>query len=132
MNRRKLFFGAAATSLEPFALGRSAQAEALPYDGVDYFTNVEVQTHDGRTLRFYDDVMKGKILLIDEVLTPDSSRFWAADMYEPGHAQPRRRTRLRPVRPSRQLSLLSDIEAPPNFVSDYEVRAVLETVEAEA
>ena len=30
----------------------------------------------------------GNILLIDEVLTPDSSRFWAADPYEPGHAQP--------------------------------------------
>jgi phosphoribosylaminoimidazole-succinocarboxamide synthase len=30
----------------------------------------------------------GNILLIDEVLTPDSSRFWAADIYEPGHAQP--------------------------------------------
>ena len=31
---------------------------------------------------------KGNILLIDEVLTPDSSRFWAADTYEPGHAHP--------------------------------------------
>ncbi|MEO6051316.1 MAG: phosphoribosylaminoimidazolesuccinocarboxamide synthase [Pyrinomonadaceae bacterium] len=31
---------------------------------------------------------KGNILLIDEVLTPDSSRFWAAETYEPGHAQP--------------------------------------------
>ena len=30
----------------------------------------------------------GDILLIDEVLTPDSSRFWAAESYEPGHAQP--------------------------------------------
>jgi len=29
----------------------------------------------------------GKILLIDEVLTPDSSRFWAADSYSPGKAQ---------------------------------------------
>jgi phosphoribosylaminoimidazole-succinocarboxamide synthase len=28
------------------------------------------------------------ILLIDEVLTPDSSRFWSAKNYEPGHAQP--------------------------------------------
>jgi phosphoribosylaminoimidazole-succinocarboxamide synthase len=28
------------------------------------------------------------IRLIDEVLTPDSSRFWPADQYEPGHAQP--------------------------------------------
>ncbi len=31
---------------------------------------------------------KGNILLIDEVLTPDSSRFWDAATYEPGHAQP--------------------------------------------
>lgn len=31
---------------------------------------------------------KGNILLIDEVLTPDSSRFWDADLYEAGHAQP--------------------------------------------
>ena len=28
------------------------------------------------------------ILLIDEVLTPDSSRFWAASTYEPGKSQP--------------------------------------------
>jgi phosphoribosylaminoimidazole-succinocarboxamide synthase len=30
----------------------------------------------------------GTIVLADEVLTPDSSRFWPADLYEPGHAQP--------------------------------------------
>lgn len=30
----------------------------------------------------------GNILLIDEVLTPDSSRFWAVETYEPGKAQP--------------------------------------------
>jgi phosphoribosylaminoimidazole-succinocarboxamide synthase len=30
----------------------------------------------------------GRITLIDEVLTPDSSRFWPAASYEPGHAQP--------------------------------------------
>jgi len=29
-----------------------------------------------------------KVILVDEVLTPDSSRFWPADSYEPGHAQP--------------------------------------------
>jgi phosphoribosylaminoimidazole-succinocarboxamide synthase len=29
----------------------------------------------------------GTLYLIDEVLTPDSSRFWPADRYEPGHAQ---------------------------------------------
>ena len=30
----------------------------------------------------------GAIVLADEVLTPDSSRFWPADLYEPGHPQP--------------------------------------------
>ena len=30
----------------------------------------------------------GSVLLADEVLTPDSSRFWPADQWEPGHAQP--------------------------------------------
>jgi phosphoribosylaminoimidazole-succinocarboxamide synthase len=30
----------------------------------------------------------GVLTLGDEVLTPDSSRFWPADEYEPGHAQP--------------------------------------------
>jgi len=29
----------------------------------------------------------GKIILIDEVLTPDSSRFWPADKYQPGRDQ---------------------------------------------
>jgi len=29
-----------------------------------------------------------RLLLIDEVLTPDSSRFWPADEYEPGKSQP--------------------------------------------
>lgn len=30
----------------------------------------------------------GNILLVDEALTPDSSRFWDAEAYEAGHAQP--------------------------------------------
>jgi phosphoribosylaminoimidazole-succinocarboxamide synthase len=30
----------------------------------------------------------GELLLIDEVLTPDSSRFWPADAYSPGQGQP--------------------------------------------
>ena len=30
----------------------------------------------------------GKLILIDEVLTPDSSRFWPANQYEPGKSQP--------------------------------------------
>lgn len=31
---------------------------------------------------------KGKLFLIDEVLTPDSSRYWPREGYEPGRAQP--------------------------------------------
>jgi phosphoribosylaminoimidazole-succinocarboxamide synthase len=31
---------------------------------------------------------QGRILLIDEVLTPDSSRFWDAALYQPGRPQP--------------------------------------------
>jgi phosphoribosylaminoimidazole-succinocarboxamide synthase len=30
----------------------------------------------------------GRLLLADEVLTPDSSRFWPADQWEPGRSQP--------------------------------------------
>jgi phosphoribosylaminoimidazole-succinocarboxamide synthase len=30
----------------------------------------------------------GNIMLVDEILTPDSSRFWEAKSYEPGHPQP--------------------------------------------
>ena len=30
----------------------------------------------------------GNIVIGDEMLTPDSSRFWPADEYEPGHGQP--------------------------------------------
>jgi phosphoribosylaminoimidazole-succinocarboxamide synthase len=30
----------------------------------------------------------GHIILIDEVMTPDSSRFWATDVYQPGRPQP--------------------------------------------
>jgi len=30
----------------------------------------------------------GELVVIDEILTPDSSRFWPADRYEPGRSQP--------------------------------------------
>ena len=33
-------------------------------------------------------VADGELVLADEVLTPDSSRFWPADQWEPGHPQP--------------------------------------------
>jgi phosphoribosylaminoimidazole-succinocarboxamide synthase len=38
--------------------------------------------------KFEFGVSDGKLILIDEVLTPDSSRFWPADQYVPGKGQP--------------------------------------------
>ncbi len=38
--------------------------------------------------KFEFGVIDGKVILIDEVLTPDSSRFWPADDYRPGRSQP--------------------------------------------
>ena len=35
-----------------------------------------------------DAARAARLILIDEVLTPDSSRFWDAATWEPGHAQP--------------------------------------------
>ncbi len=36
----------------------------------------------------FGELPDGSILLIDEVLTPDSSRFWPSDQYQPGRGQP--------------------------------------------
>jgi phosphoribosylaminoimidazole-succinocarboxamide synthase len=30
----------------------------------------------------------GRLMLVDELFTPDSSRFWPADQYQVGHSQP--------------------------------------------
>jgi len=38
--------------------------------------------------KFEFGLYEGGLILIDEVLTPDSSRFWPADRYSPGKGQP--------------------------------------------
>lgn len=38
--------------------------------------------------KFEFGIIDGKVTLIDECLTPDSSRFWPADTYEEGKVQP--------------------------------------------
>jgi len=38
--------------------------------------------------KFEFGLWDGRLILIDEVLTPDSSRFWPADQYAPGRSQP--------------------------------------------
>ena len=69
MNRRTFFAGAATAALAPFALAVAGKAGEFHQDGAAWFTNVAVTTQDGRTLRFYDDVLKGKIVLINFFFT---------------------------------------------------------------
>jgi phosphoribosylaminoimidazole-succinocarboxamide synthase len=38
--------------------------------------------------KFEFGLIDGRVALVDEVLTPDSSRFWPADQYSPGKPQP--------------------------------------------
>jgi phosphoribosylaminoimidazole-succinocarboxamide synthase len=38
--------------------------------------------------KFEFGLLDGEVILIDEALTPDSSRFWEADQYAPGRPQP--------------------------------------------
>ena len=33
-------------------------------------------------------LIEGRLTVIDELLTPDSSRFWDAEQYDPGRSQP--------------------------------------------
>ena len=53
--------------------------------GVDYAKTRGIIIAD---TKFEFGLDKGELVLIDEVLTPDSSRFWPADKYEPGKSQP--------------------------------------------
>jgi phosphoribosylaminoimidazole-succinocarboxamide synthase len=59
------------------AIYRSAAAETLMRGIIIADTKFE-----------FGHARTGELLLIDEVLTPDSSRFWLADRYEPGRGQP--------------------------------------------
>ena len=81
-------------------ISRARAAELL---GQDVAKQVEETTlgifEDGRTYaeergiivadtKFEFGFVDGKLTLIDEVLTPDSSRFWPKDQYKPGQGQP--------------------------------------------
>ena len=67
MKRRQLLVGSAAASFASAALAPLGRASNQ--DGAAWFTNVAVRTQEGRTLRFYDDVMQGRILLINFFFT---------------------------------------------------------------
>jgi phosphoribosylaminoimidazole-succinocarboxamide synthase len=74
----------------------------------------------GRTL-------SGEILLIDEVLTPDSSRFWPAAEYQPGRSQPSfDKQPLRDYLDGEKKAGRWDGEEPPPRLPDDIVRATSE------
>jgi cytochrome oxidase Cu insertion factor (SCO1/SenC/PrrC family) len=71
--------GVATAALAPVAVRGERRAEAAsPFTTLAhtqatrmrrYFPNVPLRTHDGRTVRFYDDLVKGKKLLINFTYT---------------------------------------------------------------
>src|ERR1700722_8480286 len=69
MDRRNFLVGAAAATFVPFALASSGKAGKLPQDGVEWCTDVEVTAQDGRTFKFYDDLLKGKVVLVNFFFT---------------------------------------------------------------
>jgi len=69
----------------------------------------------------------GQVLLIDEVLTPDSSRFWLAEGYHPGGAQPSfDKQPLRDYLDSERKAGRWNGEAPPPTLPDDVVQATSE------
>ena len=60
-----------------FAIYRAGRDHAASHGIIIADTKFEFGTDGGGTIR-----------LIDEVMTPDSSRFWPADRYRPGRSQP--------------------------------------------
>ena len=60
-----------------FAIYRAGRDHAAARGIIIADTKFEFGTDEG-----------GELRLIDEVLTPDSSRFWPADRYQPGRGQP--------------------------------------------
>jgi phosphoribosylaminoimidazole-succinocarboxamide synthase len=53
----------------------------------DYATQRGIILADTK-LEFGREANTGRLLLADEIFTPDSSRFWPADTYKPGGPQP--------------------------------------------
>lgn len=47
----------------------AVQAACARPRGADYFPNVELVTHEGKTVRFYDDLLKGKQVAINAIFT---------------------------------------------------------------
>jgi protein SCO1/2 len=65
MQRRNFLIGATAAAVSSFPPASRAAAQRLHQDGVEWFTDVAVAAQDGRTYRFYDDLLKGRIIIVN-------------------------------------------------------------------
>src|ERR1700704_5279679 len=66
--RRSLMAGLAALAAATVAAPAAPDAQSNRW-GADYFPNLPVVTQDGKTLNFYDDVIKGKRVVISFIYT---------------------------------------------------------------
>jgi protein SCO1/2 len=62
MTRRDLITGRGRSWV---ATAEAAPASAARRYGAEYFSNVTLTTHEGRTVRFYDDLIRGKIVMFN-------------------------------------------------------------------
>ena len=69
MNRRDLLFAGTATGLASLVPRSAAHAQVTHQFSESWFTSVTLQTHDGRSVRFYDDLLKGKGAIINFMFT---------------------------------------------------------------
>src|SRR5580765_5866241 len=67
--RRVRFIGTSLLLAFALALLISHPSSADSRWGANYFPNVELTTQDGKTVHFYDDLIKGKIVAIDLIYT---------------------------------------------------------------
>jgi len=69
-----------------------SQAEALRRTSIALYVRARAHARNRGIIladtKFEFGMIGGELTLVDEVLTPDSSRFWPADKYEPGSSPP--------------------------------------------
>ncbi|SMP58294.1 SCO family protein [Noviherbaspirillum suwonense] len=67
MNSKRLFLKGGLVAAPALAL--TAALKPAPAGAAVYFPNTVLQTHDGRKVRFYDDLLKGKLVVINMMYT---------------------------------------------------------------
>lgn len=68
-SKRRSIYVLGINSLLPSSLLAADLTSGLATQNSEYFPEALVQTHDGRTLRFYSDLVKGKIVIINMMYT---------------------------------------------------------------